>query len=134
MYPPHFIDETLRTLKLLFPRYNPATKKWYQKVVAESAYGLDNRLIWIGKINAEERQIDNFSYWHDRLVILKEIFDEALPDTLSQFWHDRRNRPLWYAFWVALGALILAILTIVLAVVQCVEGGLQVFLALRPTS
>jgi hypothetical protein len=131
MYPPHFIEETLRTLTLLFPINNPAIKKWYQKAVAKSSRGLDVRLIGIGNLNAEERQIDNFSYWHDRVVILKEVYDEARPDTLSQFWHDRRNGPSWYTFWVALCVLILTLLTIVLAVVQCVEGGLQVYLAMR---
>jgi hypothetical protein len=131
MFPPCFIEETLRTLMLLFPRYNAGIKKWYQKGVAKSACGLDKRLIGIGNLNAEERQSENFSYWHDRLVVLKEVYDEARPNTLSQFWHDRRNGPQWYTFWVALWVLVLTIVTIVLAVVQCVEGGLQVYLAMR---
>ncbi|PMD30890.1 hypothetical protein L207DRAFT_592257 [Hyaloscypha variabilis F] len=131
LYPPLLIEETLWTLKLLFPTYNPAIKKWYQKTAAKSAFGLDKRLVGIGNLNAEERQIDNFSYWRDRLVILKEVYDEARPSTLSQFWHDRRNGPQWYTFWVALWVLVLTILTILLAVVQCVEGGLQVYLSMK---
>jgi len=131
MFPPCFIEETLRTLMLLFPRYNPGIKKWYQKEVPKSACGLDKRLIGIGNLNAEERRSENFNYWHDRLVILKEVYDEALPNTLSQFFYDRRNGPQWYTFWVALWVLVLTIVTIVLAAVQCVEGGLQVYLAMR---
>ena len=64
-------------------------------------------------------------------MILKEVYHEPRPNTLSQFWYDRRNGPQWYTFWVALWVLVLTIVTIVLAVVQCVEGGLQVYLALR---
>jgi hypothetical protein len=131
MYPPRFIDETLRTITLLFPRYDLATEKWYKKAAANSACGLDLRLIGIGNLNAEERQINSFNYWRDRLVILKEVYDEARPNTLSQFWHDRRNGPQWYTFWVALLVLILTIFTIFLSVVQCVEGALQVYLALK---
>jgi len=131
MYPPRFIDETLRTITLLFPRYDLATEKWSKKAAANSACGLDLRLIGIGNLNAEERQINSFNYWRDRLVILKEVYDEARPNTLSQFWHDRRNGPQWYTFWVALLVLILTIFTIFLSVVQCVEGALQVYLALK---
>lgn len=131
MYPPQLIEETLRTLTLLFPSYNIASKKWYQKEAAKATCGLDKRLIDIGNLNAEERQIDNFSYWHDRLVILKEVYDEARPSTLSQFWYDRRNGPQWYTFWVALCVLVLTVLTLFLAMVQCVEGGMQVYIALR---
>jgi hypothetical protein len=131
MYPPHFIEETLWTIELLFPKYDLATKKWYKKAAAKPACGLDLRLVEIGNLNAEKRQIDNFRYWHDRLVILKEVYDEARPNTLSQFWHDRRNGPQWYTFWVALWVLVLTVLTIVLALIQCVEGGLQVYIALK---
>jgi hypothetical protein len=131
MYPPHFIEETLQTISLLFPKYDLATEKWYQKVAANSACRLDFRLIGIGNLNAENRQIDNFGYWHDRLVILKEVYDEARPSTLSQFWHDKRNGTQWYAFWVGLLVLVLTIFTIILTLVQCVEGALQVYTALK---
>lgn len=131
IFPDNFIEETLQTIKLLFPIYEPATKKWYQKAAANSACGLDFRLIGIGSLNAEKRQLGNFRYWHDRLVILKEVYDDARPNTLSQFWHDRRNRTQWYTFWVALCVLILTVLAFFVAVVQGVEGGLQVYLALK---
>jgi hypothetical protein len=72
----------------------------------------------------------NFTFWHDRLVILKQVFDETRPSTLSQWWSDRCNGVQWYAFWVAI--LVLA-LTIVFGFVQCVEGALQVYKAFHPT-
>ena len=80
-------------------------------------------------LRAEDRQIENFKFWHDRIVILKQFFDEAEPSTLAQWWYDRRRGVQWYTFWVA--ALIL-ILTIFFGLVQSVEGALQVYKAFNP--
>lgn len=126
MFPDHFIEETLRTIALLFPKYDLVSKKWYQKVASDSTYRLDMQLAETGNLNTEMRQIENFRYWHDRLVILKEVYDEARPNTLSQWWYDRRNGVQWYTFWVALWVLML---TITVGAVQCVEGALQVYKA-----
>ena len=89
------------------------------------------QLISVGNLNSEKRQIENFGYWHDRLVILKEVYDEARPNTLSQFWYDRRNGPQWYTFWVALLVLVLTVFAIIIGLVQCVESGLQIYIALK---
>jgi hypothetical protein len=126
MFPPHFIEETLRTIALLFPKYDPATKRWFAKSCSNSARCIDMQLVRTGNLNAEMRQIENFRYWYDRLVILKEVYDDARPNTLSQWWYDRRNEPQWYTFWVALWVLIL---TVFFGWMQCVEGALQVYKA-----
>ena len=78
------------------------------------------------QLKVKERQIENFKYWHDRLVILKKAFDEAEPSNIQQWWYDRRKKVQWYTFWVA--ALVLG-LTIIFGLIQCVEGALQVYLA-----
>ncbi|KAL2831495.1 hypothetical protein BDW59DRAFT_157920 [Aspergillus cavernicola] len=38
-----------------------------------------------------QRRIDEYNYRHDRLVILKEAFDESRPATISQWWNNRRH-------------------------------------------
>ena len=86
------------------------------------------RLLKIGNLDAESRQMENFGYWHDRLVILKEVYDEARPSTLSQWWYDRRNGVQWYTFWVAL---LVLILTIMFGLIQCIEGAIQAYVALK---
>jgi hypothetical protein len=86
------------------------------------------RLLKIGNLDAESRQMENFGYWHDRLVILKEVYDEARPSTLSQWWYDRRNGVQWYTFWVAL---LVLILTIMFGLIQCIEGAIQAYEALK---
>ena len=128
MFPAGFIEETLRTLAILFPKHDVATKKWYKKVSLNSACRLDMRLLKIGNLDAESRQMENFGYWHDRLVILKEVYDEARPSTLSQWWYDRRNGVQWYTFWVAL---LVLILTIMFGLIQCIEGAIQAYEALK---
>lgn len=96
---------------------------------ASARHRLDSKVLRCGRLRAEDRRIENFHFWHDRLIILKQVFDEAEPSTLSQWWYDRRKRVQWYTFWVA--ALILA-LTILFGVIQCVEGGLQTYKAFNP--
>jgi ABC-type Fe3+ transport system permease subunit len=62
------------------------------------------------------------------LVMLKQVFDEAQPRTMAQWWHDRRNGVQWYTFWVAV--MVLA-LTILFGLIQSVEGALQVYMSMK---
>ncbi|KAI0140369.1 hypothetical protein BJ166DRAFT_473213 [Pestalotiopsis sp. NC0098] len=134
MFPDGLANETLRTLALLFPQSEFRTAnsrilgskpKWFRKVRQDhSDIVIDPRLILCGNLKAEDRQIESFHFWRDRLVILKQAYDDATPQTVSQWWHDRRNGVQWYTFWVAI--VVLAITTF-LGVVQCVEGGLQAY-------
>jgi hypothetical protein len=72
-------------------------------------------------------QIDVYKYWHDRLVILKEAFDESQLSTVSQLWNDRRDSAKWYTLWVAIG------LTLFFGLVQSIEGAIQVYKAYHPS-
>ena len=92
---------------------------------------MDSRAVKCGRLKTEDRQMEKFKFWHERLVVLKQFYDEAEPSTLSQWWFDRRKRVQWYTFWVA--ALVLA-LTVFFGLVQCVEGGLQTYKAFYPSS
>jgi hypothetical protein len=111
----------------LFSKYDKASCKWYRKQVEKC--GLDPRAITWAHLTTEERQIENFVFWHDRLGILKQVFDEAEPSSIAQWWCDRRRRVQWYTFWVA--AIVLT-LTIVFGLIQCIEGGFQVYKAYHP--
>ncbi|RDL37397.1 uncharacterized protein BP5553_04830 [Venustampulla echinocandica] len=128
IFPDGFIEETLRTIALLLPKYDQATRNWYRKVASNPGCHLDMQLVEIGNLNAESRQLENFKYWHDRLVILKQVYDDARPTTLSQWWYDRRNGAQWYPFWIALWVLVL---TTFFGLVQCIEGALQAYKAFR---
>lgn len=63
--------------------------------------------------------------------MLKQVFDEAQPKTLTQWWYDRRNGVQWYTFWVAAFVLLL---TIVFGLIQSIEGAIQVYASLKALS
>jgi hypothetical protein len=120
---------------LLLPEHDPSLKRWFVKqqntVLKRGKLPLDPSARECGQLKVEERQMDGFFYWHDRLVILKQVFDEAEPSNIRQWWNDRRKRVQWYTFWVA--ALVLG-LTVFFGVVQSIEGALQVYVAYSQTS
>ncbi|KAK4213932.1 hypothetical protein QBC37DRAFT_473008 [Rhypophila decipiens] len=122
--------ETLDTLALLFPITKMrAESSWFRRKTClrpePSTTPIDERLLHCGSLQTEERQIERFYYWRDRLVILKQAYDDATP-TLSpiRWWRDRRNGPQWCTFWVAT---LVLLITSVLGVVQCVLTGIQTF-------
>jgi hypothetical protein len=92
-------------------------------------FQLDQNAMKCDPLTVDARQLNKFEYWHDRLVILKDAFDEAEPVTITQWWYDRRRRVQWSTFWIA--ALVLA-LTLFFGVVQCIEGGIQAYKAYHP--
>lgn len=126
MFPDGFIDETIRTLALLFPQSDLKTRKWFRKLSKIS--NLDCQAVKCDRLRAIDRHIDNFAFWRDRLVVLKQVFDEAEPSTLSQWWCDRRNEVQWYTFWIAI---LVLVFTLVFGLVQCIEGALQIYTALH---
>lgn len=92
LLPKGLADETLQTLALLFPSSDVETRKWFSKL---SGAELDKRAIQCGQLKTDHRQTEKFKFWNDRLVVLKQVFDEAQPKSLSQWWHDRRNGVQW---------------------------------------
>jgi hypothetical protein len=128
LFPPGLIEETLRTFALFFPQFDRDTTKWFGKI--PYSRHIDREVVKCGQLKVDERQIENFTFWHDRLVILKEVFDESRPSTLAQWWWDRRNGVQWYTFWVAV---LVLFLTIFFGMVQSIEGALQVYKAYHPT-
>ncbi|KAK0736766.1 hypothetical protein B0T21DRAFT_384183 [Apiosordaria backusii] len=108
-FPQGFIEETLRTIKLLFPANDKPLQKWVRPLLS-STDQVDSRIATCGTLRSELRHIEKFSYWRDRLIILKEVFDEAEPSTLSQWWWDRRKRVQWYTFWIAVLVLTLGLI------------------------
>ena len=124
IFPDCFIEEIFWTLALLFPESDNDIRKWIRNLTPIPH--LDRRVRECGHLRADDRQMQNFRFWHDRLVSLKQVFDKAEPSTLSHWWYDRRKGTEWYTFWIA--AVVLA-LTIFFGVVQCIEGAPQVYKA-----
>ena len=127
--PDDLIDETLLTLALLLPSSDAKVQTWLRKKQKELC--LDPNAGTYGPLNSAARQIENFHYWRDRLVILKQAFDESEPRSISIWWHDDRKKVQWYTFWVA--ALVL-VLTIVFGIITSVSGVVQAWASVRAMS
>ncbi|KAF2805400.1 uncharacterized protein BDZ99DRAFT_490508 [Mytilinidion resinicola] len=122
IFPAELITETLHTLSVLFPRGDRDAKRWYNK--QEDPEELDLGLFECG---LPHRRIEGYKYWHDRLVILKQAFDESRPATFSQWWNDRREGVQWYSLWIAIA------FTVFFGLVQSIKGALQVYNGWHPT-
>ncbi|CEL04919.1 hypothetical protein ASPCAL06043 [Aspergillus calidoustus] len=130
IYPQGFIIETLKTLDLLLPHDHRRTEVWYATLC--ETFELDPTACKNRRpMQREDRGLNSFSFWRDRLAILKETLDELEPRTVFHFWLDRRRPIQWATFWVAV--LVLG-LTVFFGLVQSVEGALQVYKAYHPAT
>jgi hypothetical protein len=102
---------------LLFPAKDKSTRRWYRKL--DGLEDLDEMVMHCGV--PANRNIGDYHYWRDRLVILKELFDEPQKRTWRQLWNDRREGIQWYALWVA------AACAVFFGLVQSVVGILQLW-------
>ena len=89
LFPDRFVDETLRTLSLLLLSNDKKSISWF-RFRKEQRRNLNDEFIDGGVIKCrplkmKERQIGNFEFWHNRLVMLKQAFDEADPKTVRQY-------------------------------------------------
>ncbi|KAK8069999.1 hypothetical protein PG994_006615 [Apiospora phragmitis] len=101
LFPAGFLDETLRIFSLLFPQNDAATQKWLGAQISKGQgrdLVLDPAMLHCGSLWTHERRYESFRYWNNRLVILKQALDDARPQTMMQWWHDRRNGVQWYTF------------------------------------
>ncbi|KAF5023618.1 hypothetical protein F66182_4320 [Fusarium sp. NRRL 66182] len=126
IFPQGFVEETLQTLALLFPqnKWYRASKAWYHKYFEPAMADADLDVLACGPLTMTN--IDDYRYWHDRLVRLKQVFDQARPGNLGQWWNDRREGTQWYALWVAVG------FTVFFGLIQSIQGAMQVYIAYHP--
>ncbi|KAH7174314.1 uncharacterized protein B0J16DRAFT_181080 [Fusarium flagelliforme] len=135
--PEGLAEETLKTLAIFFPqsdycgslRSRRKKRVWLDRLRSQSGRIIDRQLTWCGTSNLESRQLVNFRYWKNRLLVLKDEFDHSTPDSFSQWWHDRRNGVQWHNFWVAI--LVLG-LTAMFGFIQCILAAIQVHKAYHP--
>jgi hypothetical protein len=128
IFPPGLIQETLRTLALLFPRQDSGTKRWLHAIFASTM--VDRHILTCKQMRLDDRQLETFDFWQGRLLELKKAFDTPRTMKWSQLWHDRRDGHLWYGFWLTMFVLFL---TVLFGLVQSIEGGLQVYKAYHPS-
>ena len=127
LYEEAFIEENLDTLRILLPEHDKDRKSWFRNQLQQ--YHLDPAANQNSHLSTASRQIELFRCWRDRLVILKQVFDDSEPQTIKQWWSDRRSGVRCATFWVGF---VVVLLTILFDLAQSVEGALQVHKSYHP--
>lgn len=71
------------------------------------------------------RRVSNYYYWHNRLLILEEEFNNVSTWSLKSWWYDGRKGRVWVSFWIEICGFTLAMLALVLAVASTFVAALQ---------
>ncbi|KAL8969928.1 MAG: hypothetical protein Q9197_004090 [Variospora fuerteventurae] len=124
--PAGLAEETIRTMSLLMPPSLGKANAWFQQ--EQRKHRLDTSVGQCDRLNSSERQIDNFHFWRERLVLLKRTYDEAEPRSLSQLWWDDRKKTQWLTFWVAV---LVFLMTIFFGVIQSVASIVQAWASVK---
>jgi hypothetical protein len=72
--------------------------------------------------------LDHYTIWRERLMIVQHAFDLSKPGRPKQWWFDRRNKMEWATFWVAV---VVFLLTLFFGVISSVTSILQVVASFR---
>ena len=109
--PAELLDETSRTLDLLFPSWDRNTKRMMKKL------NLD-----FHRVYHRDRSLDlrDYPFWRDRVLELYEDVYLAPPEGCAQLWYDRRDPQKFWTFWVALVVLLLTVLSTIATLLQTV--------------
>ncbi|KAL1882866.1 hypothetical protein Daus18300_000504 [Diaporthe australafricana] len=110
--PQKLVRETIMSLNMLFPQYDPAT----QALLREYGQTFDSVPPFEGPRKLTLRE---FSYWRDHLVDLHDVF-QAEPDSWRQLFFDRRNPQQWWTFWIAMIIFFLSVASLGTSIVQVV--------------
>ena len=120
IFPDGLLDETIRTLDLLFPFGDDRTKK-YLEDEGQLFYGLSlprhSQFV--------PADLSNFHYWRDRLTVLFDVLDRP-PSRFPGMWTDRRNPMQWWTFWLAV---FFSALTVVFGIAGLILGFKQLRLS-----
>ena len=124
--PEDLAEETIRTISLLMPPVLGEPNPWFRQ--QQQKHKIDAEAGNCDRLNSSQRQIQNFAYWRDRLVLLKRTFDDAEPRNLSQLWWDDRKKTQWFTFWVAV---LVLILTLFFGIIQSVASIVQAWASVQ---
>lgn len=109
--PVALLRETITTLNLLFPQWDPQTQALL------SAHGQDFHTL--PPFEGPRRlDLSEFKYWRSHLLELYEEIYLAPADSWRQLWTDRRNPHQWWTFWIAVVVLALSIVSCITSVIQ----------------
>lgn len=119
IFPPGFLEETRKTLSLLFPVLkNVKTQKRVRRIQVEEEVDIE---ALIGDFELMDTK--SYPYYASRLIEIQRRYDASRPKKAKQWWFDRRHRLEWTTLGVAV---VVFVLTVVFGVIQSVTSILQV--------
>jgi hypothetical protein len=107
--PNDFVEETNRTLDLLFPSTDDRTRKFLK------SRGKDFHMI---QPRQRSRDLRDYPYWRDRILELYEDIFLGDPEGWTQLWRDRRDMQKFWTFWIALAIFMLTLVSTAASIVQ----------------
>ena len=111
-------EETLRTLDVLFPAWDPRTTDF----VAD--FGDKDSMVSNSMLEdlypQQQQSLTKFKFWRARLTELI-VEHQSPPRDWRQIWKDRRNPMAFWTFWIGL---MIFLLTFLFGVVASVLTGL----------
>ena len=108
--PVNLVEETIDTLNLLFPPYDPPTNKFLCKEKKRF-----NNLGLCGRDPVTD--LRKYSYWRNELYDLIQVFEEP-PQQWWQLWRYRRNKAEFAQFWIAVLVGIFTMITIPTSIIS----------------
>lgn len=118
LIPATVLKETLLSLDILFPHWDPRTDSFLCSEGQDFHYQSPFE-------DPQHLNLDDFNHWRDRLVELYSVYQAPAP-SWTQLWTDRRNPLQWWTFWLALAILFF---TLVFGIIGSVTGIMQVRIA-----
>lgn len=119
--PRDILIEACRTLCLLLPADNKFVTDWYKKKASDE--NLDTGILKYGPLPHGKRHLGMFNHFRDRLVILKQHYDDTRPSSFGQLWHDQRD---FIQFLTVMNAITMVIFTLITLVFGAVQIGVAI--------
>ncbi|CZT17658.1 uncharacterized protein RCC_03495 [Ramularia collo-cygni] len=97
--PTELLDETLRSIELLFPLTDEATNEFLKRQGMDiSAFQVEPNS---GGAPRRAPRLREFRYWREQLLDLIEEY-ESPPRHSRKIWRDRRNPMAFWTFWIGI--------------------------------
>ncbi|KAF4974567.1 hypothetical protein FZEAL_8539 [Fusarium zealandicum] len=119
--PLEVIEETIKSLNLLFPHYNTPTNRFLRK---------HNKRLYLFRLrghgHARDRagskvRLREFTFYHDRLIELAQEFINP-PKDWNTIFRDYRNPIQYWTFWLGLVIFLATVASVALAAAQVYYG------------
>jgi hypothetical protein len=123
LFPAGFLWETDATLRLLFQPNNHKNSRRSRKLARHGPADLETAIE-----KSAPLELDQYPVWGHRLMEVQRRYNAVKPGALRQWWYDRRNKPEWATFWVAV---VVFLLTLFFGLISSVTGVMQVYAAFR---